>query len=124
MHDLAIGFFHDFRGADTVLLACSTAGVAKLRGLLASPPAVPLALHSFAEVAKNHPAALFASADAANPGRFTWLAGSDALPNVHVALNSLALAQHGHQYFDLVGVETKLLVALNEYDSSWWSTNA
>jgi hypothetical protein len=124
MNDLALGFFRDFKGADTVLLVCSKSGGANLRELLASPPDAPIAIHSVAEVAPNHRAALFVAADVTDRAGFTWLAGPDTLPSVHASLDSLALASNGHRYFDLAGVDAQLLVSLNEYDSWWWSTNA
>jgi hypothetical protein len=124
MRDLALGFFDKFKGADTVLLLCSHAGVAESRGLLVSAPRSPLAIHKDAEVAANHPVQLFAAPAPINGAGFTWLASADRLAKIDASLNSLALEPNGHQYFELAHVEARLMVSLNEYDASWWSANA
>ena len=124
MSDIGIGFFENFKGCDAVLVACSDDGLRRLRGLLASPPEGLLPLHEFAEVAPNHPAQLFVGPARASDHSFVWPVSPSNVAHVHAALSSLSQSAHGHHYFGLANSDTRLVVSLNEYDASWWLSNA
>jgi len=122
--DIGIGFFENFKGGDAVLVTCSDDGLRRLRGLLASPPQGLLPLHQFAEVMPNHPTQLFVGPARAYEHGFVWPVSSSNVAQVHDALFSLSQSAHGHQYFDLANSHAQLIVSLNEYDASWWLSNA
>ena len=122
--DIGIGFFEGFKGGDTVLVACSDDGLRRLRDLLASSPGGLLPLHQFGEVAPNHPAQLFVAPAQVHEDGFVWSVSLNDAVRVHDALSSLAQSGHGHRYFELANSDAQLVVSLNEYDASWWLSNA
>ncbi|MGV3582994.1 MAG: hypothetical protein ACO1N8_11895 [Methylophilus sp.] len=57
------------------------------------------------------------------PNQFSWLCSSIALPDIQTKLASLVLSSNGHQYFDLQGTDTQLIVSVCEYSDAWWQAN-
>jgi hypothetical protein len=122
--NLKLGFFPEFKGADSVLLAGDAGGVAQLSAALnsfAHSPQIQLPIHSLAQVSPHHPAQLYASRSElpSAPG-FHWLCAPDVLPDILGKLSALASSGKGHHYFSLVASRVQLVVSVGEYPSSWW----
>jgi len=125
--NLRLGFFENFKGTDSVLLAGSSHDIAllsaSLNGFVASQESV-LPIHSLASVAPNHSVELFAqrapSSPQCQPLQFHWLCSPNEYANVQGKLEALATSAHGHQYFELIGSPAQLVVSVGEYGASWW----
>jgi hypothetical protein len=124
MRDMALGHFRDFKGGDSILLACSNSGIERLLTVLMSPPAAPVAIHAMATVAPNHPAQLFASTAPLAAVGFTWLTGRDQLHGIRESLAALAASAKGHPYFYPVDSDSQLLVSHHEHDPAWLHPHA
>ncbi len=122
-----MGFFPNFKGADSVLLAADPEGIQFLLHAIARAPANPtkgIPLHEFACVSAEHPASVYI---VANPNAIRFVPAStyyldvsgNARFNVEGLLEPLAEASAGHQYFDLYPRHV-LVVSVGEYDSFWW----
>jgi hypothetical protein len=138
---LRLGFFEKFGGRDSVLLHGTPSDLrhllGRLRAFVASVEA-HLPIHEVATVAPNHPVELYAikSVKAPNPPNpsgstktffwdcmVDWVATQDMLENlVAPSRPKFENALPGyHQYFDLNMPENQLVVAVDEYDDSWWA---
>jgi hypothetical protein len=126
---LRLGFFPDFKGSDSVLLAADTDGVRALLDAIGSASAnlrdsVPV--HDIAQVSVKYPAMLYVAGipkailSAAAHAFYLDVSGSARL-NVEGLLEPLLTATSGHQYFDLMPKHHTLVVSVGEYDSSWWA---
>jgi hypothetical protein len=131
MRPLELGFLKDFKGADSVLLAASSAGVAslvqRLRAFVGSSDE-QLPLHEIAWVAPKHSAELFfvrstAAAVDAKRKRFNVLCSSATFNDLSAKLLTLANSRSGHQYFDLMDSPAQLVVSVGEYDETIWQTD-
>ena len=117
-----LGFFKDFKGADTVLLSTTAEGAADLAKQLqrfASSSMASLKIEA-AEV-PEHFTQLFAvrEAQALTTGSgFRWLCGPKQIAQIEGKLNALANASSGHQYFELLDSRVQLLVSIGEYHAS------
>jgi hypothetical protein len=123
---LHLGYFEDFKGADTVLLSCDPVEVLPLRGVLADVMAkgVPFAIHDLAIVSVRHPARLVLC-PAAAPSRgvgagFIWRLNHVEFATTDSRLEVLEQGRAAHVYFDLDGSDVQLMISVSEYDESWW----
>jgi hypothetical protein len=124
-HTLRLGFFANFKGADSILLECSAPqDVVQLSALLSAlqvtaEPVLPI--HVFARLAPAHQVRLFATrtVDFHQPG-FLWLCSPATVESIRSALKALAGRGSGHQYFELVSSPVQLIVACREYGPEWW----
>jgi hypothetical protein len=129
--NLRLGFFEDFKFADSVLLEGSAGDIELLASRLdafASSQEGTLAIHSFASVAPNHPVQLFASRIARyrqpqGAAQFSWLCSPEELPTILGKLEPLVASGQGHQYFNLVGSSAQLVISVGEYGPSWWQAH-
>ena len=112
-----LGFFKDFKEADTVLLSASRGEVVALsRQLEAFAGSSAASLPIEATPIPGHPAQLVAIRESeASPKAFCWLCGPAEIRDISSKLNVLGRANPGHQYFDLVGSEAQLMVSVGEY---------
>jgi hypothetical protein len=121
---LRLGFFTDFKGADTVLLHGTPHDVLALAERLATSPSLsltPLALHELAIVAPLHSVRLFVgSGTSPTAGDPLWSCSPSELPSIQASLSALAAGCPAHQYFALVNSAAQLIVSVGEYDDEWW----
>lgn len=119
-----LGFFADFKGRDAVLIDAEPVELADLAdrlGRVAHSAEEVLPLHEMARVSKRHPVRLFASrAGCPEPGAFWWLCSPADIETIQGKLEPLAAGSRGHQFFDLIGTDTQLVVSVGEYGASWW----
>ena len=112
-----LGFFDDFKGADTVLLAVTGQEAGELANqlqLFASSSRTSTEI--VAEQIPGHEAKLVAvSSPNAETSGFRWLCGRSEIADIAAKLTALASAVNGHQYFDLLGSEVRLIIAVGEY---------
>ena len=124
---MRMGFFLNFKGADSVLLAADSEGIQFLLDTIAratANPAEGIPLHEFARVSAEHPASVYIGVNPkairSVPANTYYLdVSGNARLNVEGLLEPLAEASAGHQYFDLYPRHV-LIVSVGEYDSSWW----
>lgn len=129
--NLQLGFFPDFKGADTVLLEVSPLSIEDLANALGTLSASEdhwLSIHSLATVAPDHSVQLFAvftepTAAVPNLPGFEWKFSIGELPAIQAKLRELARSQSGHQYFALSNSVAQLIVSVGEYGESWWSAH-
>ena len=126
---LRLGFFPNFKGSDSVLLAADTDGVRALLDAISSAAANPgdsVPVHDIAQVSVKYPVLLYVAGTSkalrSAPAHTYYLdvSGSARL-NVEGLLEPLLTATSGHQYFDLMPKHVALVVSVGEYDSSWWA---
>lgn len=113
-----LGFFEQFKGADTVLLSTDSAGVRELaRELEQFAASETAALRIPVMPIPGHEADLVAVREVHADGsaRFRWLCGPSEVSDIVQKLNSLANSKQGHQYFELVGSKVQLMVSVGEY---------
>lgn len=118
-----IGFFEDFKGADTVLLSISAAQAQALADQLRRfATSDQLSMRIVANVIPAHEVQLVAIREARaaqDDGGFHWLCGPAEVRGISSKLESLANSAHGaHHYFELLGTEVRLLVSIGEYGIS------
>ena len=123
-----LGFFPEFKGADSVLLHGTSPQLLALVGRLREFVASSLEewpIHADALVSRRFPAHLFASRSGVSSGTgFHWRCSPAELPSIQGLLHVLAASGSGHQYFDLAGTSAQLIVSAGEYPESWWQANA
>ncbi|MFN0315074.1 MAG: hypothetical protein ACKVQA_08555 [Burkholderiales bacterium] len=127
--DLRLGFFEDFKGADTVLLSGSVLGIRNLVGRIrafAASSEQELPIHEFAAVSAHQPAKLFVvrtprTSGGAGNASFAWVCPPLEIEDVLGMLSAIAERGLGHHYFDLLASEVQLIVSVGEYDDPWWS---
>jgi hypothetical protein len=123
---LRLGYFENFKGADTVLLSCDLVEAPLLRGVLADVMAkgVPFAIHDLAVVTARNPARLVLCPAAAPfrgvGGEFIWRLNHVEFASVDSKLEALEHVRAAHQYFDLDRSDVRLMVSIGEYDEAWW----
>jgi hypothetical protein len=123
---LHLGYFENFKGADTVLLSCDPVEVPPLRGVLADAMAkgVPFAIHDLAVVSARNPARLVLCPTGAPfrglGGEFIWQLNHVEFASVDSKLEALEHVRAAHQYFDLDDSDVRLMVSVREYDEAWW----
>jgi hypothetical protein len=122
---LHLGEFEDFKFGGKLLLSGGAADVKALADLLAEFVASgddSVAIHSRANVAPRHPAKLYAvSSPAVSVDGPALLCTPESLPEISGKLEALS---SGHQYFELIGTSSELLVSVGEYDLAWWRAQA
>jgi hypothetical protein len=124
---LRMGYFPNFKGANSVLLAADSEGIRFLLAAIAratSDPAHAIPLHESAQVSAKHPASVYVALNAKGvrriPANTYYLdVSGDARLNVEGLLEPLAEASAGHQYFDLYPKHV-MVVSVGEYDRFWW----
>jgi hypothetical protein len=124
---LRMGYFPNFKGADSVLLAADSEGIRFLLAAIAratADPAHAVPLHESAQVSAKHPASVYVALNIKSMRRVAANAyylnvSGNARLNVEGLLEPLAEASAGHQYFDLYPRHV-LVVSVGEYDSFWW----
>jgi hypothetical protein len=124
---LRMGYFPNFKGADSVLLAADSEGIRFLLAAIAratSDAAHAIPLHESAQVSAEHPASVYVTLNAKSirriPANTYYLdVSGNARLDVEGLLEPLAEASAGHQYFDLYPKHV-LVVSVGEYDSFWW----
>jgi hypothetical protein len=123
MLDLRLGFFADFRDPSLLLSGSADALrnlVRELEKFVASDRD-ELSIHELAWVSPTHPARLYAvRAAVPKPGAFCWSCSSSEFEVVRGKLATLASSDAGHQYFELLGADSDLVVSVGEYDDEWW----
>jgi hypothetical protein len=113
-----LGFFEQFKGADTVLLAPTPQEVAALAHQLqqfAQSSATSLQID--AEPIPEHVTHLTVVRELetpAHPSGFRWLCGPAQALDIAGKLTALAAASSGHQYFELLGSRVQLLISVGE----------
>ena len=125
---LRLGFFADFKGSDLVLLAGASSDVENLSLALvkfAESNGRQFAIHNLASIAPRHQTQLFVHHTAQEtrhlvPAQFSWLCTSSSMPDIQTKLLELVHSSNGHQYFDLEGSDTQLIVSIGEYNDDWW----
>jgi hypothetical protein len=124
---LRLGYFGNFKGADTVLLSCDPLEVPPFRGVLADVMArgVPFAIHDLAVVSARNPARLVLC-PAAAPFRgvgdeFIWRLNHVEFASVDSKLEVLEHVRAGHQYFSFNKSDAQLIVSVGEYDEACWN---
>lgn len=128
---LHLGFFPDFKWSDSVLLSGTTHDIENLSlalGKFVESKAQQFPIHNLASIAPRHYAHLFAQSATSNTHhsnqpQFSWLCASSSLPDIQGKLLALARSGNGHQYFDLDGSDTQLVVSVGEYNDNWWQEN-
>ena len=124
---LRMGYFPNFKGANSVLLAADSEGIRFLLAAIAkatSDPARAIPLHESAQVSAKLPASVYVALNAKGvrriPANTYYLdVSGDARLNVEGLLEPLAEASAGHQYFDLYPKHV-MVVSVGEYDRFWW----
>ncbi len=127
MMNLRLGYFSDFKGADTVLLEGTSDGIrnlcVRIKKFVASSE-TELPIHTLSAISVNHPVLLFASRNANGQGAgFRWLCSQKELNSIEGKLSALIASQNGHQYFELVGSPAQLIVSVGEYGEEWWQNH-
>ena len=123
---LRLGYFQNFKGADTVLFSCDSVEVAPFRGVLAGVMArgVPYPIHDLAVVSARHPARLVLCPTAARfravGGEFIWRLNHVEFAVVDSKLEALGQVRAAHHYFDLYDSDVRLMFSVREYDEAWW----
>jgi hypothetical protein len=120
--DLALGYFPNFDGKDTVLLSCSASGCSRLRRLLVASVVTPVAIHEFAKVSRTRPVLLYLSGQIMDDG-YTWLVAPESMFEFDYLLAGLANLGSGYEQFSLAGSKARLRISVNEYDTAWWMSN-
>ena len=121
-----IGYFPDFKGAQTVLLCGLPTELADLKSQVrafARSERTELPIHEVATVSSKHPVQLVLSKHPTSTAGFHWVCSADALSTVEGKLAPLIRGTPGHQYFDLAQVGTQLMVSVGEFDDAWWVAN-
>src|ERR1700692_2895092 len=122
-----MGFFPNFKGADSVLLSADSEGIRFLLEAIATVTTNPtkgIPLHEYARASAEHPASVYVAvnprASSFVPANTYYLDVSGNLQvNVEGLQKPLVEASAGHQYFDLYP-RHGLVVSVGEYDSFWW----
>ena len=123
-----IGFFPQFKSADSVLLHGAAEDVAELslqlqQFVASSQESFPI--HSLAVVSRRHPAELFASRSGRASGSgYQWLCSPYEFETIQGKLEALTQGRPGHQYFELVQPTVRLVVSVGEYGAQWWQEHA
>ncbi len=125
---LHLGFFPDFKWSDSVLLSGTTHDIENLSlalGKFVESKEQQFPIHNLASIAPRHQALLFAQRATeephhSNPAQFSWQCTSSSLSDIQAKLLTLVRSNNGHQYFDLEGSDTQLIVSVGEYNDSWW----
>ena len=125
---LHIGFFPNFKNADSVLLASDAEGIQAFLDAIARATANPseaIPLHKLARVSAKHPASLYVAVNAqavrSVPANTYYLdVSGNAGLNVVGLLERLTESSPGPQFFDLNPKPNVLVVSVGEYDGSWW----
>ena len=128
---LRLGFFTDFKWADSVILSGSPDDIQSLSfelGKFVVSSKQELPIHNLASVSNRYPAMLHVRQEKhhsqkSNLMQFTWLCSSLVLPDIHVKLLALTHAGNGHQYFDLQGTDLQLIVSVGEHSDAWWQAH-
>ena len=114
-----IGFFEQFKGADTVLLSITTEEgrdlAARLQDFAASNA---VAMEIDARSVPGHETRLVAVREAQTArgrGEYRWLCGPAELGNIIDKLKSVINVAEGHQYFELVASKVQLMISVGEY---------
>ncbi len=115
----SLGFFKQFKGADTVLLSVSADEARNLAKELqyfaaSNLAAMPIA----ANAVPGHETQLEAVRDARSAegiSAFRWLCGPTEVGDILAKLSSLESAPEGHQYFELLASEVQLMISVGEY---------
>ena len=113
-----IGFFEQFKGADTVLVSTTAEDAAALAVELERfAQSQAAAVEVSAAPVPGHEAKLMAVREprASSDREFRWLCGRFEVPQIIAKLKSLATAGAGHQYFELCGSPVQLMVSVGEY---------
>lgn len=125
---LHLGFFADFKWSDSVLLTGTPHDIESLSlalGKFVGSNEQQFPIHNLASVAPRHQVQLFAhrvpqESLHSNPTQFSWLCASSSLSDIQAKLLALVHSNNGHQYFDLEGSGTQLIVSVGEYNDNWW----
>ena len=125
---LHLGFVPDFKWSDSVLLSGSTHDIEKLSlalGKFVESKDQQFPIHNLASIAPRHQAQLFVQCATqelrhSNPAQFSWQCTSGSLSDIQAKLLALVHSGNGHQYFDLDGSDTQLIVSVGEYNDKWW----
>ena len=124
-----MGFFPNFKGADSVLLAADPEGIQFLLDAIAratADPAKAIPLHEFARVSAKHPAFVYI---AENPKAIRYVPANtyyldesvNARLNVEGLLEPLAEASARTSILrPVVSLRHVLVVSVGEYDRLWW----
>jgi hypothetical protein len=127
---MRLGYFEEFKGSDTVLLACDGGEIGVLRASLSRsiPHGSVVAIHDLAKVSDRYPARLFvcpktATVDATSRD-FVWRLSDNEYSDFDSKLEVLESVIAGHQYFPLPGTPSTLMVSVGEYSDQWWQHDA
>ena len=126
-----IGHFPGLKGYDAVLISCGQDELDGLRGVAreAVSSRLPVSITDYCFVSQTIPAdlQLFAAATGvlvpSLANRFVWRIDSSLYSSLDGLLEGL-VGPTGHQYFDLDGRDTILVVSVGEYDDNWWHSHA
>jgi hypothetical protein len=127
---MRLGYFQEFRGSDMVLLSCGSAEIRALRASLSREfsRGSAVAIHELAKVSDRHPARLFVCPRVASvqsmAGDFVWHLSPHDYSDLDAKLEALESVPTGHQYFELPGTQSELMVSVGEYSDDWWQRDA
>ncbi|MES9927564.1 MAG: hypothetical protein ABW158_05570 [Candidatus Thiodiazotropha sp. 6PDIVS] len=118
---LRIGFFSNFKGADTVLIAGNSEDIQSLsRALAEVATGGMLPLHETANVSKKYPVTMFASTVSPGNRAYWWKCTDMEIDEINGMLDPLTRGENGHHYFNLEGTDVQLIVSVGEYSSNRW----
>ncbi len=119
-----LGFFKNFKGADSVLLEGSPEEISELANRVkefAHSGAERFQIDGTTRVSESHNAKLFASLNPKdNDSEFQLKCTGDDAEIIQEKLLALVSPTSGHQYFDLYNSKVQLVVSVGEYGSAWW----
>jgi len=126
-----IGFFQNFKSADTLLVDSDAAGFELLADTFSALAARggSVAVHDLPFV-HAHGVRLFAVCTASNPGAsieaqdITWRQPPDGWRDTAVKLAALTTEGGGHQYLESGHDQVQLLASSGEYGDVWWATHS
>lgn len=129
MGSIRVGFFEDFKGADTLLIDVDADGlrglVAWLREVMSSDRKVLLSACPGVTLQAGLRVEAFRSRDDAGlsrtaPRAFVWQRSEDGWTDIVELLTPLE-AGAGHQYLDGPRDDVQVMASIGEYGDDWWN---
>jgi len=121
---MRVGFFHDFKGGDTVLLTGSKDEIRVLHEAFErwwQSGAPCFAMHNLATTALLRSCELYAvRAGSPLPKGYCLVCDQSAYQTSRDLMEPLTEQGPGHQYLELHGGTARLIVSVDEYPDSWW----
>jgi len=128
MRSIRVGFFEDFKGADTLLIDVDAEGlrglIAWLRDVMSSDRRVLLSACPGATLQSTLRVDVFRSPDdiglvRAAEGTLVWQRSEDGWTDVVEKLTAMETGA-GHQYLDGPRDDMQVMASIGEYGDDWW----